>query len=189
MYIRNRRPDIIVLFFVCLLAILGLLVLVTSVRAGTVTVTMDPFTIGGQTPAVVHFAESRGPGLFQAAYKAVPDGPDLCFECRDGFPSPLRPLGQFQSYDLWTSAPVDLGLDPASTAVSFAGDTITLTDGQPVQVNPGDFNADGAFTVQDIFDFLTAWARDSPGADLDNSGACDVGDVMTFLDAWFGGIR
>ena len=144
---------------------------ITAARADTKTLTIAPFTIDGVPPPVVHFAESRGPGLFQAVYKADADGPDILIECREGFPCTCRPLGQFQSYNLWTAEAVDLGLDPATTSVSFDGNTITLTDAEPIRTHPGDFNGDGTTSVQDIFDFLCT--QPTPG------------EVFAFLEGWY----
>lgn len=144
---------------------------VAAARADTVTITIDPFTIDGVPPPVVHFAESRGPGLFQAVYKQTADGPDILIEARDGFPCTCRPLGQFQSYSLWDAAPVSLGLDPATTSVAFDANTIMLTDAAPIRTHPGDFNGDGVTSVQDIFDFLAT----VPTPD----------EVFAFLDGWF----
>lgn len=159
---------------VVLVGLIAAIVLTLSaaiIKADTKTLTIDPFTIDGVPPAVVHFAESRGPGLFQAVYKADADGPDILIECREGFPCTCRPLGQFQSYNLWDASPVDLGLDPASTSVSFDGNTITLSDSQPIRTHPGDFNGDGVTSVQDIFDFLTTLPT--------------AGEVFAFLEGWY----
>lgn len=51
----------------------------------------------------------------------------------------------------------------------------------------GDFNGDGAATVQDIFDFLVAWFQGAPLADVNASGDVGVQDIFTFLAAWFVG--
>ncbi|MCC6321829.1 MAG: right-handed parallel beta-helix repeat-containing protein [Phycisphaerales bacterium] len=52
---------------------------------------------------------------------------------------------------------------------------------------PGDFNASGGVTVQDIFDFLNAYFSHSPAADINNSGGLSVQDVFDFLEAYFDG--
>jgi hypothetical protein len=52
---------------------------------------------------------------------------------------------------------------------------------------PADFNNSGGVSVQDIFDFLTAWFANSPLADFNNSGAATVQDIFDFLTAWFAG--
>ena len=50
-----------------------------------------------------------------------------------------------------------------------------------------DFNQSGAVTVQDIFDFLSAWFAHNPAADVNGSGSVTVQDIFDFLGAWFGG--
>ena len=52
-----------------------------------------------------------------------------------------------------------------------------------------DFNCSGAVTVQDIFDFLSAWFGKNTNADFNNSGAVTVQDIFDFLAAWFAGCR
>ena len=51
------------------------------------------------------------------------------------------------------------------------------------QIKPGDFNRDGAKTVQDIFDFLTAWFAGN--GDYNGSGATTIQDIFDFLGDWF----
>ena len=69
-------------------------------------------------------------------------------------------------------------------------------DGQPggiatwsfvVTANPcaADFNNDGRVTIQDVFDFLTAWFAQSPGTDVNGDGHVTVQDIFTFLGLWF----
>ena len=50
-----------------------------------------------------------------------------------------------------------------------------------------DFNGAGGVTVQDVFDFLTAWFAAAPGADFNGAGGITVQDVFDFLTAWFAG--
>ena len=40
-------------------------------------------------------------------------------------------------------------------------------------------------TIQDIFDFLTAWFAHLPTADFNRSGDVTVQDIFDFLSAWF----
>jgi hypothetical protein len=49
----------------------------------------------------------------------------------------------------------------------------------------GDFNGDGATSVQDIFDFLAAYFSGLPGADFNASGGISVQDIFDFLAAYF----
>ena len=51
----------------------------------------------------------------------------------------------------------------------------------------GDFNADGAVTSQDLFDFLAAFFSLEPAADFNHSGAIDSQDFFDFLAAFFDG--
>jgi hypothetical protein len=50
---------------------------------------------------------------------------------------------------------------------------------------PANFNLTGGVTVQDIFDFLSAWFAGSAGADFNSVGGITVQDVFDFLQAWF----
>jgi len=50
-----------------------------------------------------------------------------------------------------------------------------------------DFNCSGTVTVQDIFDFLSAWFAHQASADFNDSGAVTVQDIFDFLSAWFVG--
>jgi hypothetical protein len=52
---------------------------------------------------------------------------------------------------------------------------------------PADFNASGALSPQDIFDFLSAWFSLAPAADFNASGTITPQDVFDFLNAWFAG--
>ncbi|MBY0313819.1 MAG: alpha/beta hydrolase [Phycisphaerales bacterium] len=56
-----------------------------------------------------------------------------------------------------------------------------------VPVCPGDFNASGSLSSQDIFDFLNLWFASNPAADFDESGGAGFDDVFGFLNAWFAG--
>ncbi|MFN7020982.1 MAG: GC-type dockerin domain-anchored protein [Phycisphaerales bacterium] len=50
-----------------------------------------------------------------------------------------------------------------------------------------DFNASGAATVQDIFDFLEAYFSNDPRSDVNNSCTLTVQDIFDFLAAYFAG--
>jgi hypothetical protein len=50
-----------------------------------------------------------------------------------------------------------------------------------------DHNQSGAVTVQDIFDFLSAYFTTNPSADANGSGAVTVQDIFDFLSAYFTG--
>ena len=57
----------------------------------------------------------------------------------------------------------------------------------PIPTCAADFNHQNGLTVQDIFDFLTAWFAGAAGADFDHSGGLSVQDIFGFLSAWFAG--
>ena len=50
-----------------------------------------------------------------------------------------------------------------------------------------DFNSAGGVTVQDIFDFLSAWFAGSAQADFNHADGVTVQDIFDFLTAWFTG--
>ncbi len=50
-----------------------------------------------------------------------------------------------------------------------------------------DFNGVNGVTVQDIFDFLTAWLAGSPSADFNHVNGVTVQDIFDFLTAWLAG--
>ena len=50
-----------------------------------------------------------------------------------------------------------------------------------------DFNGSGTVTVQDIFDFLSAWFSNDPSADVNGQSGVTVQDIFEFLAAWFTG--
>jgi acetyl esterase/lipase len=54
-----------------------------------------------------------------------------------------------------------------------------------VTICPGDWNTNGAVSVQDIFDFLGAYFAGVPSADVNDSGAISVQDVFDMLAAHF----
>ena len=52
---------------------------------------------------------------------------------------------------------------------------------------PADFNGANGVTVQDIFDFLSAWFAGLPTADSNGANGVTVQDIFDFLSAWFAG--
>ena len=52
---------------------------------------------------------------------------------------------------------------------------------------PTDFNGDHLLTVQDIFDFLSAWFASDPLADFNHVNGITIQDVFDYLEAWFEG--
>ncbi len=52
---------------------------------------------------------------------------------------------------------------------------------------PADFNGVGGLTVQDIFDYLTAYFSADPRADFNGAGGITVQDIFDYLSAYFSG--
>ncbi len=52
---------------------------------------------------------------------------------------------------------------------------------------PADFNGVNGVTVQDIFDFLTAWLAGSSSANFNGVNGVTVQDIFDFLTAWLAG--
>jgi glucose/arabinose dehydrogenase len=52
---------------------------------------------------------------------------------------------------------------------------------------PADFNGNDGVTVQDIFDFLSAWNSSLPSADFNGVDGVTVQDIFDFLSAWNNG--
>lgn len=50
---------------------------------------------------------------------------------------------------------------------------------------PADFDRNGLITLQDIFDYLTAWFANTPAADFNTIGGTTLEDLFDFLSAWF----
>ncbi len=56
-----------------------------------------------------------------------------------------------------------------------------------IPVCRADFNNSGTLSVQDIFDFLSAWFAVDPRADFNGANGVSVQDIFDFLAAWFAG--
>ncbi len=66
--------------------------------------------------------------------------------------------------------------------------TVTLTGAAVVSpACTADFNNVNGVTVQDIFDFLTAWLAGNPSADFNHVNGVTVQDIFDFLTAWLAG--
>lgn len=78
-------------------------------------------------------------------------------------------------FDYDNDGDVDLAL------IDEIGDQILLMR----NVCPGDFNASGAVSVQDIFDFLMAYFASDLDADVNGSGTVTVQDIFDFLSGYF----
>ncbi len=88
--------------------------------------------------------------------------------------------------------------EPSFTVAVNAGQTYMIrvssysaADGVLTLSLPGaciaDFNGSGSATVQDIFDFLSAYFSNSLTADINNSGTISVQDIFDFLSFYFSG--
>lgn len=63
-----------------------------------------------------------------------------------------------------------------------------ITDPATLTVCPADLNCSNSLTVQDIFDFLTAYFSNDPRGDFNGSGLpATVQDIFDFLAAYFAG--
>lgn len=79
-------------------------------------------------------------------------------------------------------------LDPGTAAASTVMVESVATGVRQLQATcRPDFNGVGGVTVQDVFDFLSAWFSTLPSADFNGVGGVTVQDVFDFLDAWFQG--
>jgi hypothetical protein len=83
---------------------------------------------------------------------------------------------------LHNAAGVDLGITPTA----FTGPQAFMRVQAPVAC-PADFNGVGGLSVQDIFDFLSAWFAADPRANFNGVNGITVQDIFDFLGAWFGG--
>jgi len=54
-----------------------------------------------------------------------------------------------------------------------------------ISMCPSDFNCSGSTTVQDIFDFLTAYFAGNASADFNGVGGVSVQDIFDFITAYF----
>jgi hypothetical protein len=69
------------------------------------------------------------------------------------------------------------GFDSHRVGVTLLGDVAC----------PADFGQDGTLSVQDIFDYLTAWSAGSASADFNGTDGVSVQDIFDFLSAWSAG--
>jgi len=91
-----------------------------------------------------------------------------------------------------TSATLNIPITQAASAgtydclVSNACNTI-ISSPTLVTLNccRADFNGTGGITIQDLFDYLTAWFAQTPSADFNGIGGITLQDLFDFLAAWF----
>ncbi len=80
------------------------------------------------------------------------------------------------------------GASPSCSGLTQADYAFAITlapFGQPTC--RADFNASGALSVQDIFDFINAWFAGDARADFDAESGLQVNDIFAYLNAWFAG--
>jgi hypothetical protein len=113
-----------------------------------------------------------------AAYSACPAAAGAALTCNDdsgcntsGLGSTIRVTGVANQAYLIRLA-----------SFNTAGGTAVITI-----YCPGDFNQNGVISVQDIFDFLSAYFAGNTRADINGSGAISVQDIFDFLSAYFSG--
>jgi len=109
-----------------------------------------------------------------------------------------QPTGADQDFAYLHFTSTGTGCEPRVRFYADAFPPTRLTDIQGVAIGPlalhglwhtcpGDFNNSGSLTVQDIFDFLTAWFSGDCLADVNNNNGVSVQDIFDFLASWFGG--
>jgi hypothetical protein len=79
-------------------------------------------------------------------------------------------------------------LDPGSV-VEAGVDAFSITGRQCVEPCRADFNGANGITVQDIFDFLSAWNSNNPTADYNGVNGITVQDIFDFLTDWNAGCQ
>jgi len=78
-------------------------------------------------------------------------------------------------------------ISTAATAnISISSSTITFIV-TSVMNCPADFNRDCLVSVQDIFDFLSAYFTNDPRADINLDGTVSVQDILDFVMLYFAG--
>jgi PKD repeat protein len=65
--------------------------------------------------------------------------------------------------------------------------TVCGTAGNPTTCCPANFNQVGGLTVQDLFDFLSAWFTQAPSADFNSDQTVSLQDLFDYLTAYFTG--
>ena len=111
--------------------------------------------------------------------------------------APTNPTAQ-DPFDA-CSASTLCSLAPLGRQALFVGGLFSAVNANAIPANNGalwtvpasccraDFNNAGGVTVQDIFDFLSAWFAGAPRADFNDAGGVTVQDIFDFLSAWFQG--
>ncbi len=106
---------------------------------------------------------------------------------------PFSPLSAFDGEDptgTWTLNIADVTGSTSGSIRAGGGQPFSLVFSScesPVAGCPADFNGVNGVTVQDIFDFLTAWLAGNASADFNNVNGVTVQDIFDFLTAWLAG--
>jgi hypothetical protein len=69
----------------------------------------------------------------------------------------------------------------------FSGANTACSSSGVVVCCAADFNKVGGITVQDIFDYLTAWFAGAANTDINGVDGVSVQDIFDYLNAWFAG--
>ncbi len=83
----------------------------------------------------------------------------------------------------------NVGVGPTLEFRAIVSDACGSTPSAAATLQPciADYNCTGVVTVQDIFDYLTAWFAGNLNADVNASGTLTVQDIFDYLTAWFVG--
>lgn len=140
--------------------------------------------------------EGLRPGTYEVRlYGLTPNNPNLLNRMRvdNANPGPLWVGGTWPglhqetvTYSVHTVTPTNgvIGMHAGQQSANYQSGINGI---QIRQLNacPGDWNASGQATVEDVFNFLAAWFANNPTADFDGSGSIGAQDIFSFLAAWF----
>lgn len=161
--------------------VLGFIItaMVAESRADTISITPSPFAI--YRNGILQSTDAEFVNQGEATYGGqraqgvfTLNGRWVYWSAIEGVPCSCRPGWQFDMYYTDNIEPVGwIAPQNAQVLYTQVGEFLIL-DGQPIRTHAGDWNGDGTTTVQDIFDFLTAWF----------AGDTSIGPVE-FLEGWY----